>query len=76
MTPHYPQGHVFYRNLHYSYPLISHGKGACLYDVNGINGDLVLIAPPLIVTQKEIFEIVDKLREILLEMEKFEIKKP
>lgn len=35
MTPHYPQGHVFYRNLHYSYPLINSGKGAYLYDVEG-----------------------------------------
>lgn len=35
MTPQYPQGHVFYRNLHYSYPMISHGQGAYLYDVKG-----------------------------------------
>lgn len=32
---------------------------------DGINGDLILIAPPLIITQKQIFEIIDKLREIL-----------
>lgn len=35
MNRQYPQGHVFYRNLHYSYPLINHGKGAYLYDTNG-----------------------------------------
>lgn len=35
MTPQYPQGHVFYRNLHYSYPLISYGQGPYLYDTQG-----------------------------------------
>jgi len=35
MTPHYPKGYVFYRNLHYSYPLINHGRGLYLYDVEG-----------------------------------------
>lgn len=35
MTPRYPQGHVFYRNLHYSYPLINYGQGVYLYDVEG-----------------------------------------
>ncbi len=35
MSPQYPQGNVFYRNLHYSYPLISHGQGLFLYDTNG-----------------------------------------
>jgi adenosylmethionine-8-amino-7-oxononanoate aminotransferase len=32
---HYPSGHVFYRNLHRSYPFITHGKGAYLYDFEG-----------------------------------------
>jgi len=32
---HYPAGHVFYRNLHRSYPLITHGEGAYLYDSEG-----------------------------------------
>jgi adenosylmethionine-8-amino-7-oxononanoate aminotransferase len=31
----YPQGSVFYRNLHHSYPLITHGKGAYLFDNKG-----------------------------------------
>jgi len=31
----YPYGHVLYRNLHLSYPLITHGKGAYLYDDRG-----------------------------------------
>ncbi|NIM90575.1 MAG: aminotransferase class III-fold pyridoxal phosphate-dependent enzyme [Candidatus Aminicenantes bacterium] len=31
----YPYGHVLYRNLHLSYPLITHGKGAYLYDEKG-----------------------------------------
>ncbi len=31
----YPYGHVLYRNLHLSYPLITHGKGAYLYDDKG-----------------------------------------
>lgn len=31
----YPQGSVFYRNLHYSYPLIETGQGAYLFDRNG-----------------------------------------
>lgn len=35
MTPHYPQGKVFYRNLHYSYPLVYYGRGLYLYDVEG-----------------------------------------
>lgn len=35
MAPHYPQGNVFYRNLHYSYPLIDYGQGVYLYDVEG-----------------------------------------
>lgn len=35
MTTHYPQGYVFYRNLHYSYPLINSGRGEYLYDVEG-----------------------------------------
>ncbi len=35
MTPHYPQGKVFYRNLHYSYPLVNYGRGLYLYDVEG-----------------------------------------
>jgi adenosylmethionine-8-amino-7-oxononanoate aminotransferase len=35
MNRQYPQGHVFYRNLHYSYPLINHGQGAYLYDTDG-----------------------------------------
>lgn len=35
MTLHYPQGYVFYRNLHYSYPLINYGQGLYLYDVEG-----------------------------------------
>jgi adenosylmethionine-8-amino-7-oxononanoate aminotransferase len=35
MTPHYPQGKVFYRNLHYSYPIVDYGRGSYLYDVEG-----------------------------------------
>ncbi len=35
MVVHYPQGNVFYRNLHYSYPLINYGRGLYLYDVEG-----------------------------------------
>lgn len=31
----YPQGSVFYRNLHLSYPLITHGQGAYLFDKEG-----------------------------------------
>jgi len=31
----FPQGYVFYRNLHYSYPLITHGQGAYLFDEKG-----------------------------------------
>jgi adenosylmethionine-8-amino-7-oxononanoate aminotransferase len=31
----YPQGSVFYRHLHRSYPLITHGRGAFLYDEEG-----------------------------------------
>jgi adenosylmethionine-8-amino-7-oxononanoate aminotransferase len=31
----YPQGSVLYRNLHHSYPLITHGKGAYLFDNEG-----------------------------------------
>jgi len=31
----YPQGYVFYRNLNYSFPLITHGKGVYLYDTKG-----------------------------------------
>jgi adenosylmethionine-8-amino-7-oxononanoate aminotransferase len=31
----YPEGWVFYRNLHHSYPLITHGRGAYLYDEEG-----------------------------------------
>lgn len=31
----YPQGSVFYRNLHHSYPLITHGQGAYLFDKEG-----------------------------------------
>jgi len=31
----YPYGHVLYRNLHLSYPLITHGKGTYLYDEKG-----------------------------------------
>jgi len=35
MDPHYPEGNVFYRNLHYSYPLVNYGRGSYLYDVEG-----------------------------------------
>jgi len=31
----YPQGSVFYRNLHLSYPLVTHGQGAYLFDREG-----------------------------------------
>lgn len=31
----YPDGSVFYRNLHYSYPIITHGRGCYLYDAKG-----------------------------------------
>lgn len=35
MDHRYPQGSVFYRNLHYSYPLITKGQGAYLFDHDG-----------------------------------------
>jgi adenosylmethionine-8-amino-7-oxononanoate aminotransferase len=35
MDHRYPQGSVFYRHLHRSYPLITHGRGAYLYDDEG-----------------------------------------
>lgn len=35
MTYRYPQGHVFYRNLHLTYPLIKSGRGVYLYDSRG-----------------------------------------
>jgi len=35
MTVQYPHGNVFYRNLHRSFPLISHGKGVYLFDTSG-----------------------------------------
>jgi len=35
MRLHYSEGHVFYRNLHYSYPVISYGRKSCLYDEDG-----------------------------------------
>jgi hypothetical protein len=31
----YPEGHVFYRNLHLDYPLIVRGEGVYLYDQGG-----------------------------------------
>jgi len=31
----YPQGHVFYRNLHSVYPLVERGQGLYLFDRNG-----------------------------------------
>ena len=31
----YPKGHVFYRKLSRTYPLITHGKGIYLFDENG-----------------------------------------
>ncbi len=36
MAVKYPQGNVFYRNLHHSFPIITHGEGAYLYDTSGI----------------------------------------
>lgn len=35
MDHRYPQGSVFYRHLHRSYPLITHGQGAYLFDEEG-----------------------------------------
>lgn len=35
MTVRYPHGHVFYRNLHRSFPLVSHGEGIWLFDETG-----------------------------------------
>jgi adenosylmethionine-8-amino-7-oxononanoate aminotransferase len=35
MDYNYPEGSVFYRNLHHSYPLITHARGAYLYDEEG-----------------------------------------
>jgi adenosylmethionine-8-amino-7-oxononanoate aminotransferase len=35
MTVQYPQGSVFYRNLFHSFPIITHGEGAYLYDASG-----------------------------------------
>jgi adenosylmethionine-8-amino-7-oxononanoate aminotransferase len=37
MTIRYPQGNVFYRNLHRSFPIIIKGEGAYLYDSLGKN---------------------------------------
>jgi adenosylmethionine-8-amino-7-oxononanoate aminotransferase len=34
MSHKYPNGHVFYRNLHLDYPLIVRGEGVYLYDQN------------------------------------------
>lgn len=35
MTPQYPEGNVFYRNLFFPYSCISRGRGAYLYDEKG-----------------------------------------
>jgi adenosylmethionine-8-amino-7-oxononanoate aminotransferase len=35
MDHRYPLGSVFYRHLHHSYPLITHGRGVYLYDEEG-----------------------------------------
>jgi len=35
MDRRYPQGSVFYRHLHHTYPLITHGRGVYLYDEEG-----------------------------------------
>ncbi|MBN1224852.1 MAG: aspartate aminotransferase family protein [Candidatus Aminicenantes bacterium] len=35
MAVNYPQGHVFYRNLYRTFPVITHGKGVYLYDSDG-----------------------------------------
>jgi len=39
---------------------------------DGYNGDLILIAPPFIIVQKEISQIFNMLREILIEMKNIE----
>jgi len=39
---------------------------------DGINGDLILLAPPFIITQEEISQIFNMLREILFEMKNIE----
>jgi adenosylmethionine-8-amino-7-oxononanoate aminotransferase len=31
----YPQGHVFYRKMAWTYPLIARGEGIYLYDEKG-----------------------------------------
>lgn len=33
--PHHPEGHVFYRNMALTYPLIERGEGVTLYDAGG-----------------------------------------
>ena len=33
--PQHPEGHVFYRNLARAYPVVDHGEGVTLYDVDG-----------------------------------------
>ena len=51
-------------------------KGLILWpntgNADGVNGDLILIAPPFIITQKEISKIFNILREILSEMKNIE----
>ena len=51
-------------------------KGLILWpnigQADGVDGDLILLAPPFIITQKEISQIFNVLREILFEMKNIE----
>jgi len=41
----YPKGHVFYRKLARTYPLLTHGEGIYLYDEEGTLW-LFIFTPP------------------------------
>jgi hypothetical protein len=40
----YPEGNVLLRNLNKSYPVISHGSGVYLFDLDGKNTSMLLAA--------------------------------
>ena len=76
------QDHVFYRNLRKYYPSVSHGEGIYLYDTDGnryidgsgggadgIRGDHSLLAPPFVITENQIDDLVRILDETIEEVE-------
>jgi len=75
------QDHVFYRNLRKYYPSVSHGEGIYLYDTDGnryidgsggadgIREDHSLLAPPFIITEDQIDQLVRILDETIEEVE-------